>query len=235
MLHLPRTRADELPVEPNELKSLTPKQAKNLAQREGQVLYLNGLASLSEDAAKALAQYNGYMYLNGLTTLSDDAVKALAQHKIGMSLDGLTTLSDEASEALSHHAGFLWLSGLATVSDKAAKSLSQHKGPVLSLNGLTQLSAEAAKALAAAKSWDGYLPKLTVLDTPQSIAIARALSNRRGPLSIPNLKKISPKALSALVKKEDVEIPLIEKLELIPEPDGSPTEDFVIPEGFIAR
>ena len=30
--------------------------------------------------------------------------------------------------------------------------------------------------------------------------------------------------------KEDVEIPLVETLELIPEPDGSTTEDFVIPE-----
>ena len=28
---------------------------------------------------------------------------------------------------------------------------------------------------------------------------------------------------------------LIETLELIPEPDGSPTEDFVIPEGFRER
>jgi len=28
---------------------------------------------------------------------------------------------------------------------------------------------------------------------------------------------------------------LIETLELIPEPDGSPTEDFVIPEGFQER
>jgi hypothetical protein len=33
-----------------------------------------------------------------------------------------------------------------------------------------------------------------------------------------------------LLEKEDVEIPLIETLELIPEPDDSPTDDFVIPE-----
>ena len=35
-----------------------------------------------------------------------------------------------------------------------------------------------------------------------------------------------------MIQKEDVEILLIETLELIPEPDGSVTEDFVIPEGF---
>ncbi len=62
--------------------------------------------------------------------------------------------------------------------------------------------------------------------------LAKALATRKGPLSLPNLKKLSPKTLSALIEKEDIEIPLIESLELIPEPDGSPTDDFVIPEGF---
>jgi hypothetical protein len=41
--------------------------------------------------------------------------------------------------------------------------------------------------------------------------------------------------LSALIEKEDVDIPLIETLELIQEPDGSPTDDFLVPEGFQAR
>ena len=35
--------------------------------------------------------------------------------------------------------------------------------------------------------------------------------------------------------EEDVVIPLIETLELIQEPDGSPTEDFIIPTGFQTR
>lgn len=58
---------------------------------------------------------------------------------------------------------------------------------------------------------------------------------RKGPLSLPNLKKISPKTLSALIDKEDVEIPLIETLELIQEPDGSVTEDFIIPKWLEER
>jgi hypothetical protein len=33
-----------------------------------------------------------------------------------------------------------------------------------------------------------------------------------------------------LIEKRDVEIPLIETLEFIREPDGSTTEDFVIPD-----
>jgi hypothetical protein len=41
--------------------------------------------------------------------------------------------------------------------------------------------------------------------------------------------------LSALIEKEDVDIPLIEALELIQEPDGSPTDDFVVPERFQSK
>jgi hypothetical protein len=59
-------------------------------------------------------------------------------------------------------------------------------------------------------------------------------SARAGRVS-PTSRKSPPKTLTALLKKEDVEIPLIETLELIPEPDGSPTEDFVIPDGFRQR
>ena len=76
---------------------------------------------------------------------------------------------------------------------------------------------------------------VTALDSPDSVAIARALATRKGSLALPNLKKISPRTLSALIEKDDVEIPLIETLELIPEPDGSPNDDFVIPEQFEDR
>jgi hypothetical protein len=72
------------------------------------------------------------------------------------------------------------------------------------------------------------LNRLQVLDA----ATAKALAARKGRLALPNLKKISPKTLTALIKKEAVEIPRIETLEFIPEPDGSPTEDFIIPERF---
>jgi hypothetical protein len=129
------------------------------------------------------------------------------------------------------HKGVLYLNGLTTLSDEAATALAQHEG-YLSLDGLTTVDPDTAKALAAAQNWDGTLYGITAFESPDSIAIAKALATRKGPLALPNLKKISPKTLSALIEKEDVKIPLIETLELIPEPDGSPTEDFVIPEGF---
>jgi hypothetical protein len=87
-----------------------------------------------------------------------------------------------------------------------------------------------AEDIAVIEKWDGRLLSLSAFESPDSVAIARALATRKGPLLLPALKKISPKTLSALVEKKDVEIPLVETLEFIPEPDGSTTEDFIIPE-----
>ncbi|MCE2728027.1 MAG: hypothetical protein LW698_14825 [Planctomycetaceae bacterium] len=226
---LPRSLADALPKDTNKIESLTPEQAQKLAQEfrgadvpvefKGvgtlwcfQCLPLNGLKSIDAELAKALAGYaRGPLLLNGLTTLSGDAAKALAQREGELSLNGLTTLSDEA-----------------------AKALAQHKG-TLYLNGLTTLSPQAARALSAGEKWNGQLPSLTAFVSPDSVAVAEALATTKGPLKLPSLKKISPKTLTALIKKKDVEIPLIESLELISEPDGSATEDFVIPEWLEER
>ena len=79
------------------------------------------------------------------------------------------------------------------------------------------------------------MPKVVALDTPDAVAVAQALAKRKGWLRLANLKKISPKTLMALVEKQEVEIPLIETLELIPEPDGSGNDDFVIPEWLEER
>ena len=112
--------------------------------------------------------------------------------------------------------------------EQARRLVAEFKGFVLGLDGLTTLDADTAKALAAIEKWYGQLSALTAFESPDSIAVAKALAKRTLPL--PNLKKISPKTLSALIEKRDVEIPLVETLELIQEPDGSVTEDFLIPE-----
>ena len=221
----------------NGLTTLSESAAEALAGKQPlSSISLNGLTSLSAEAATALAKHSGNkLSLNGLTTLSDSAAKPLAQHQgRALALDGLTTLSGEMAESLAQHKGGLSLNGLTTISAETAKAFVQHKGS-LSLNGLTTLSAETAKDLAAVESWDGRLVSLTAFSAPDSVAVAQALATRNGPLSLPNLKKISPKTLFALIAKEDVQIPLIETIEFIPEPDGSPTDDFVIPEWLEQR
>jgi hypothetical protein len=126
------------------------------------------------------------------------------------------------------------LNGLKSLDAEIVKALAEFKGS-LNLSGLTTLDAATAKTLAALDTWNGDLSSIVAIESPDSVEIAAALAKRKGPLSLPNLKKISPKTLTALIEKEDVVIPLIERLELIQEPDGSPTEDFTLPTGFQTR
>ena len=128
--------------------------------------------------------------------------------------------------------GILHLPNLTTLDAETARAFAGFEGNSLDLYGLTTLDAATAKALAGSPAWDGDLSSIVAIESPDSVEIAAALATRKGPLRLPNLKKISPKTLTALIEKEDVEIPLLETLELIQEPDGSPAEDFVIPKGF---
>jgi hypothetical protein len=222
----------------NGLTTLSPEPAAALAGFKGGVLTLDGLTTLSPEAATAIAGFKGgVLSLNGLTTLSPEAAMSLAWvNGKRLSLDGLRTLSPEAATAIAVFRGrVLTLDGLTTLSPEAATAIAGFKGGVLSLKGLTTLSPKAATALAAIQSKTLSLPGITAFDSPDSVAVAEALATRKGRLTLPNLKKISPKALSALLKKEDVRIPLVDTLELIAEPDGSPTGDFVIPKGFKER
>ena len=194
--------------------------------------------------SKALAELKGrYLSLDGLTTLDAGTATALAEFKGGyLALNRLTTLDAATAKALAEFKG-VWLSlnGLATLDADTVKALAEFKVGRLELNvrkvlsGRTTLDVDMAKTLAAFDAWDGNLFFIDAIESPDSVEIAAALATRKGPLSLPNLKKISPKTLTALIEKEDVEIPLIETLELIQEPDGSPTEDVVIPEGFETR
>ncbi len=248
-------RCDELSEDTNKIESLTPEQAQKVVeqfereegveikQEDGSTvvltrfggLSLDGLKSLDSQTAKVISGYsNGPLALNGLTSLAADAARALGNAKsTSLALNGLTNLDADTAKALAEFKGIsLSLNGLTTLDAETAKVLAEWKAWDGHLPELTTLDAETANALAAAQKWDGRLPGLTAFEAPNSVAIAKALATREGPLHLPNLKKISPKTLTALIQKEDVEIPLIETLELIQEPDGSVTEDFVIPDGI---
>jgi hypothetical protein len=184
---------------------------KAIAEFKASHLFLNGLSTLDAGNAKVLAEFKGSdLYLRGLTAFDAEAVKALMRSKAwSPSAAHLTTLDVDTVEALA--ANQKW--------DGA-------------LHGLTTLTIDIAKVIAPCTRWDGRLPGITAFEAPDSFAVAEAIATRKRPLSLPNLKRISPKTLTTLIQKRDVEIPLIETLELIPEPDGSSTEDFVIPDDF---
>jgi hypothetical protein len=135
----------------------------------------------------------------------------------------------------------LFMGGLTSLDIDTAMALTAYAGELLYLRPVAvshfirqhPFGKDTALAHAAVRSGD--LQHVKAFEFPDSVAIATALAMRKGPLSLPNLKKISPKTLAALVEKRDVAIPLIETLEFIPEPDGSTTEDFVIPEWLEAQ
>ena len=76
-------------------------QAESLAHHKGD-LSLNNYTVISSEGASLLGQHKGgTLWLNGLRSLSAEAAASLAAHEGSMSLDGLTVLSDEAAAALS--------------------------------------------------------------------------------------------------------------------------------------
>lgn len=129
----------------------------------------------------------------------------------------------------------LQLHGLTTLPADAIRALAAASTWDRLLPRLANLDVDAARAVVAIPNWNGSLPGLTGFESPDAVAVCNALATRKGPLALPNLRKISPRALSALLAKEDVEIPPIETLHLIPEPDGSPSDDFVVPKAYEKR
>jgi hypothetical protein len=223
----------------NGLETLDAATAKALAGSKCQWLFLNGVTKLDADSARAVAAFKGrWLWLCGLTALNADTARSLAAFKgKSLCLNGLTKLDADVGKALADFEGkTLYLAGLKTIDADTAQVLAESTGRFgLSLPGLNAMDTAAAKAIAANERWDGALPSLTSFESPDAINIAAALATYKGRLALPSLKKISPKTLSALIAKEDVQIPPIETLDLIPEPDGSVTEDFVIPEAFRKR
>ena len=227
----------------NGLTSLNAETAKVLAVFKGGGLSLQGPHTLDAETAKALAEFKGeWLEVNGLTTLSDDTAKALGEFKGNtLALNGLISLNANTAKAFVVFRGErLRFNGLTTLDADTAKALAELKGRLYLTKAVTEsfcmknpFTSETASTWAALLQGD--MSFVTALDSPDSVAIAKALAARKGPLSLPNLKKISPKTLTALIQKKDVEIPLIDTLELIPEPDGSTTDDFVIPEWLEER
>ncbi len=184
------------------------------------------------------------LQLGALTALDADTAAALAEFPgESLHLDGLTALDVATAAALAAcRAQDIGLGGLATLDAPAARALAAFKGRRLSipmvmaaLGGGIPLGPEMARLVcvcASAPESAVELPQVVAFDSRDAVEIASILATTKGSLSLPSLAKISPRTLTALIRKENVRIPPFATLELIQEPDGSPTDDFVIPEGF---
>jgi hypothetical protein len=236
-------------LELNGLTTLSAEAAKSLAQGKG-LLSLNGLTALSAEAAAALAQFKGSLSLNGLTTLDIETAEALARSKCrDLGLSGLKAIAEDTAQALARFKGSsLSLFGLVTPPAATAEPLVAFSSVVsVLLQNLREertMTLDRVRLLRACtrrlaeqglQTEPVRLDGLTALDTPDAVEIARLLAGAEVPLMLRNLSRASPKTLSALLETDAVEIPLIEDLEIIKEPDGSPTEDFVVPERVLER
>jgi|694.fasta_scaffold120612_4 hypothetical protein len=237
---------DALVLDLSAVAQLEPDVAGVLAEFSG-LLDLSGLAEVGPDVAAALAGCTGLLDLSGVAALTPETAAALARCRGAVDLSGLRSMTPETARALGGYRGRQLrltfaafgpdFEGSRLKDDLAQADIDWLHADVagLRLHRLTAEELPLLQWLTRTPTWRGYLPGVTAFESPDSVAIAKFLATRRGPLSLPNLKRISPKTLSALLEKEDIDIPLIETLDLIPEPDGSVTEDFVIPERFQGR
>jgi hypothetical protein len=164
------------------LTTITPEVAKALATRSKGMLALDGLKTISVEAARELAQFRGKLTLNGLTALSTEVARELAKHKSKLTLTHLTEISDEAAEALSHH------------------------GATMLLNGLTSLSSASLTATIL-RSNDGFA-KFSKVQTI-SDDVAKVLADYRGtkPIELPGLTELSEANAARLRANEKIVLP----------------------------
>lgn len=195
------------------VESLTPAQLAILEKAGCRSLML-GAKQLAPEVVPQLEKLPMELRLPLVRTLSEETIAALADSPLRVGLAGLDVkaLPAGALERLVSNprveGSFYWPLTRLTVA--MAAGLAGRPGPVL-------------------------LGNLEALDTPDAVAIATRLAAKQGPLVIPKLKRLSPKTLSALLDKVDIEIPRVSDLELINKPDGSPTDDFVLPPGYEDR
>lgn len=242
----------------NGLTGIESEAAKALASNEAVSLTLNGLVSLDPDSARALSAVNGTLVLRGLSTVSPEAAQALgAKRGLGvLDLSGVTTVPPELSEAFGEICvAHLGLNGVERLTPELARALSGVRVGALSLNGLKSLSPEIAAALLTedapcslslkglssidkgtaaelvrAPRWDGHLPNLKSTRTRDAIEIAQELAKTKGRVAMPSLARVSARTYLTLVQNPRVELPPVEAITFIPEPDGRPADMRVIRE-----
>jgi hypothetical protein len=221
----------------NGVNELTPATAAALADSRAKVVSVTGLKSLSPETAAALVKCRTWDgSLPNLRELPVEVARALAGHRgPQLKLLGLAAISPQSIDALAAYRGGSLLVGVRPLTPEVVEALAACDAWQPETSTLATLTPGAARVLVNHRQWNGNLPAITGFDSPAAVEIARILAGRVGPVMLPGLKRISPRTLLALIEKDDVFVPLVETLTLIPEPDGSPTDDIVLPQKFLDR
>ena len=193
-------------------------------------LGLPGLQVVDVAAARALANHHAPLFLDGLRDLPPPVAAALAKHPGSLLLPGLTTLSADSAIALAACPEALVLDGVTSLDRQAAAALLGRTQPlsVLGLQGVERFDSAEVARLAARWIREPAFPFVRAIDGPEAAAIASALAESEGTLMLPSLARITPRALAALLKKADVDLPPVDALKLVPDPGGG-ADDYVDP------
>jgi hypothetical protein len=181
--------------------------AKQMASGPHRMIDFNGLKKLTSPAfaVAVVSRYGGgpHSTLNGVAEITDDVAKALAESK--GKLNGLPSLTSLTSAPLAAkyaaQPGDLKFAKLTTISDDVAAALATHKGKV-DLSGLKSLSVPVARAFAAHEG-DLVLDGLEEIGDEAAESLAKAI----GPVSLKGLKKASPAARVALGANPKISLP----------------------------
>lgn len=186
------------------LRSLSVEAAASLSHH-AYVLDLSGLHTLSRDVAAELARYKGNLLcLRGLSSLSDESASELSKYSGDVMLEKLLVLGDSEghvrlAQKLSQYPSTLCLDDLQELSVRAASKLSQHYGDDgLHLDGLRNLSSQLAAELAQYQGLDLSLCGVKEL----SVDAARCLSRYDGALWLDGVAHLSNEAAEALAAHE---------------------------------
>jgi hypothetical protein len=129
-------------IDLSEFSSIADDAAPVLAKYKGRELILDGVQTLSLEAAASIAKFKGLLSLNGLVELDTGVAICLAKHSYPKRKWGRHYEPGEVD---------LILNGVTEISSNVAKALLQHKGRRLHIKGLKKISAEVAELFAEAE------------------------------------------------------------------------------------
>ena len=150
--------AAELPADTNEIKHLTPGQARAVVR-----------SAFPDDLRRRFPHLTEFEISS---MISNKEIVKCDESTAVLRLNGLTELGHETAKELAQFKGRLQLNGLATLDSQTAKVLSEAKCSDLQCDGLQSLNCDAAWALARAKICACQLP-LAAMDPATAKEIAR--------------------------------------------------------------
>jgi hypothetical protein len=188
-----------------DVETISPIAVQHLAQRADE-LRLDGLTTLPDGVARALAKFQGAVSFNGLTQISELDAHHLASIDVfsefdRLHLEGLVELSEPVAKALSRYPGFLVLDGVRRMSPSVAMHLSLGRNHYLSLGSLNDFSGSEGNEVA---HWLGRatnsLSLVGITNLPASIA--KHFSEGGGPLYLDGLdEEISDESARLLAQR----------------------------------